>query len=414
MSNVNKGTIMRGATASSSSSFNRAPIWDSSDPSRNPPPIPMPETGYKRTSVAGSRSRSDLQDFQEGGVSAHLKDLKMLVNMVQEEMSSLTRRSKDNASELGLLKTATHTRDEDIRLVMHDIRNDLRSDTTRESILSSLREVQEQIHAQGVTHSKIEALQSHLHDYASKADNLECKLLDLLDEILISTKKEASPSDPPILELIYSQLEETSKRLTAFVANHNAIEISTKDALREFESLSRKKLAAAAELTSLETAVSIRKEELAELERRAYCLEDRLLNTALEKSRELLLSRPDPAPLFSNGKKSVQLKSSNLKSPNSMSRRHFSLSQIANPNGEQGKGISRKFSIRENVRNLFASKDRENISEEADDETRADAILMPPPVTRRKKAYNLADKPLSSDLDAIVPKRNWRSVSERI
>ncbi|KAK4555983.1 hypothetical protein LTR86_006679 [Recurvomyces mirabilis] len=53
--------------------------------------------------------------------SSQLLNLTTIATNLQKEMSSLSRRSKDNATDLVSLKEATHTRDEDIRKTLRDL-----------------------------------------------------------------------------------------------------------------------------------------------------------------------------------------------------------------------------------------------------------------------------------------------------
>ncbi|PGH04066.1 hypothetical protein GX51_03736 [Blastomyces parvus] len=63
------------------------------------------------------------QDF--GSLSAQISSLTSIATALQQEMSQLSRRSKDNATDLVSLKAATNARDEDIRRSLKDLASNL-------------------------------------------------------------------------------------------------------------------------------------------------------------------------------------------------------------------------------------------------------------------------------------------------
>lgn len=63
----------------------------------------------------------------ENNLSEQIQSLTNIATSLQKEMTSLTRRSKDNATDLLSLKAATNTRDEDIRKSIRDLANNISS-----------------------------------------------------------------------------------------------------------------------------------------------------------------------------------------------------------------------------------------------------------------------------------------------
>ncbi|EED19491.1 conserved hypothetical protein [Talaromyces stipitatus ATCC 10500] len=65
--------------------------------------------------------------LSEASLSEQIKSLTTIATNLQKEMTSLTRRSKDNATDLLSLKAATNARDEDIRKSIRDLANNISS-----------------------------------------------------------------------------------------------------------------------------------------------------------------------------------------------------------------------------------------------------------------------------------------------
>ncbi|KAF3405596.1 hypothetical protein DPV78_002832 [Talaromyces pinophilus] len=84
--------------------------------------------------------------LSENNLSEQIQSLTNIATSLQKEMTSLTRRSKDNATDLLSLKAATNARDEDIRKSIRDLANNISSKlldpesaSTRSGVFGSVR-----------------------------------------------------------------------------------------------------------------------------------------------------------------------------------------------------------------------------------------------------------------------------------
>lgn len=128
---------------------------------------------------------------------------------------------------------------------------------------------------------------------------------------------------------------------------HDKLQVSVEILQEETEDLRERKLTIAAELTGIETALMLRREELLMLEARSEALERRMLDGILEQSRQLL--RPN-AKLSKSERKAALRKVKDQPSPlrpkvnvagapTGVERRHFSQSQMGTdgPSSKSGR-----------------------------------------------------------------------------
>ncbi|KAF3491483.1 uncharacterized protein GIQ15_01000 [Arthroderma uncinatum] len=90
-----------------------------------PMETPRPATTTTTTPVKSEKPTRAPESFD--GLSAQIISLTKIATSLQQEMSQLSRRSKDNATDLISLKAATNARDEDIRKSLKDLSANLSS-----------------------------------------------------------------------------------------------------------------------------------------------------------------------------------------------------------------------------------------------------------------------------------------------
>lgn len=338
-----------------------------------------------------------------------LSDIYFMLQQTNARMDGLTNRSRDNQGELGNLKAATHARDQEIREVLRDIREDLRTDTSKERMVRALEELA----------SKVSRNDAPMQDEVQRA------MLSIKHEIITNSQSSEEAVDaigkrldnyfshPPapvlpdlsILEIVHGRLQDTFDVLTLLSDSQKQQEISREKALHELEGIQKDRILATAQLTAVETALSFRKHEFHELTERAAELENRLRTAALERSQRLLLSHANPSSLFSSTKPETIARPV-FKVPQVGARRHQSLSQMSSPNTRnnsplQPKRPSRQFSLSKNLKGLF-SKEKENIDE------MDECLSNEPTAGPAKKSYGLLGREVSP------PSSRWRSISERV
>lgn len=86
--------------------------------------------------VTNGASSPEKPDQSLDGLSSQLNSLTSIAKALQKEMSALTRRSRDNATDLLSLKEATSTRDEDIRKSIRDLVGQVNDQNSRLSLTS--------------------------------------------------------------------------------------------------------------------------------------------------------------------------------------------------------------------------------------------------------------------------------------
>jgi hypothetical protein len=172
---------------------------------------------------------------------------------------------------------------------------------------------------------------------ASIAEFLEQRKSQALDEAAV--KVEAARQAELDLEKSITEkrlIEAATERLRD---EHDKLQVSVEVLQEETEDLRERKLTIAAELAGIETALTLRREELLMLEARGEALERRMLDGIIEQSRNLL--KPKPAKLSKNERNAALRKVKNQPSPVkpkvnaagtpvSLERRHFSQSQMGN------------------------------------------------------------------------------------
>ncbi|XWW98311.1 hypothetical protein V2A60_006311 [Cordyceps javanica] len=88
------------------------------------------------SNVTNASNSSEKPHISLDGLSSQLLSLTSIASALQKEMAALTRRSRDNATDLLSLKEATTTRDEDIRKSIRDLVGRVDDQTSRLSITS--------------------------------------------------------------------------------------------------------------------------------------------------------------------------------------------------------------------------------------------------------------------------------------
>ncbi|KAK5661020.1 hypothetical protein OQA88_12399 [Cercophora sp. LCS_1] len=102
-----------------------------SSPNTNPPPPKDPETPLANITNGSNASAVRIpQSFD--ALSNQIITLTNIATSLQKEMSQLSRRSRDNATDLLSLKEATKARDEDIRKSLRDLVSDAKKSVTRD------------------------------------------------------------------------------------------------------------------------------------------------------------------------------------------------------------------------------------------------------------------------------------------
>ncbi|KAI9846705.1 MAG: hypothetical protein M1837_003760 [Sclerophora amabilis] len=231
-------------------------------------------------------------------------------------------------------------------------------------------------------HTKLDKLMDHANTTASSVARME--VLDQIHQQVKSTAEEVADFVAAQSRLITEdhqdkerQAEEAGMALERRLAEKERVESEVagltdekedlqdvvKDLKIEKDELSQQKLRLTADVSSLETALKIRHEELATMEARAEGLERRILEGVIDHSRALLISRPSKDTndmslkrvnrLPSNGTSSLPrsavgmtLKSRpppirmSANSPNNPGRRILSLNQITNNVPSGGHGFS--------------------------------------------------------------------------
>ncbi|KAJ5157443.1 uncharacterized protein N7482_008543 [Penicillium canariense] len=92
------------------------------------PPEPDSPSPSKPPKLIADRSAAETQSHTMDTLATQIRSLTDIASNLQREMSNLSRRSKDNATDLVSLKAATNARDEDIRKSLKDLSSHL---TTR-------------------------------------------------------------------------------------------------------------------------------------------------------------------------------------------------------------------------------------------------------------------------------------------
>ncbi|RPA81131.1 hypothetical protein BJ508DRAFT_414980 [Ascobolus immersus RN42] len=100
-------------------------------------------------------------------------------------------------------------------------------------------------------------------------------------------------------------------------SQNDSLEATRKLLVEDLSNLTAKKMKAAADLASIEAALSIRRDEILQLESRAEALERRLVQGVIDQSRALLMSRPGKSPFSaqSRNKQQQQSNSNSLQPP---------------------------------------------------------------------------------------------------
>ncbi|KAJ5678721.1 hypothetical protein N7462_006965 [Penicillium macrosclerotiorum] len=110
-------------------------------PSENDSPSPS-----KPPKMLTDRPATDIQSHTMGTLASQIHSLTDIASNLQREMANLSRRSKDNATDLVSLKAATNARDEDIRKSLKELNSSLSSkfldgDLTRLDLSALLKSV---------------------------------------------------------------------------------------------------------------------------------------------------------------------------------------------------------------------------------------------------------------------------------
>ncbi|KZF25253.1 hypothetical protein L228DRAFT_236371 [Xylona heveae TC161] len=111
------------------------------------------------------------------------------------------------------------------------------------------------------------------------------------------------------LERSLSEKQQVDAEITGLAGEKEQLRAEVNELRVEKDGLGAQKLRLHAEVSSLETALAIRREELAAMEVRAEVLERRILEGVIDHSRALLVSRPSKNPANMNLKRVASTKS---------------------------------------------------------------------------------------------------------
>ncbi|KAG4304072.1 hypothetical protein PORY_002595 [Pneumocystis oryctolagi] len=289
-----------------------SPIWDSSDPQRRPPPLPMrEELTLNHVDSLGKLSRTQSTSShlyrQTNTKSPRIADEKIVdmiynisetIKIISEDLHSLIDRSKDNASSLIDLKKNINATMCDQKII----------DEIQTIITSQFQKITEKNECHGFQEELNEILQilnKNISTYNTQTQVLN-DMNKRLEAIEIFQDK------------ILSQKAETDHLISSY-------ETSRQANLIEIEDIYRRKIEVTNELARLDTHVSHKRDALNQLEERMKTLEGRLMEIQLKlnkqkdenkKLNKLVTKKRIPSKLFGV----------------SQNIRHFSLSDIHNRN----------------------------------------------------------------------------------
>ncbi|KAG5440130.1 hypothetical protein PCANB_001699 [Pneumocystis canis] len=294
-----------------------SPIWDSADPQRRPPPLPMPEElSLNHVDSSGKLSRAS-------SISSHLhrqvntkspqlfrlgtdeKVIDMIYKIsettktVMEDLHSLVDRSKDNASTLSDLKKNINEITQDQKMI----------NGIRELFATQLREIIDE---------------NKYHLFQEKLD----EILKILDTILSTYVKQTQEPWTDISEKLKA-IEACQEKILAqkIEINHliSSHETSQQANFKEIEDIYRRKIELSTELVQLDACIYHKKNSLSQLEERMKTLENRLMEIQLKLNKQ----KDENKKLT---KQAIKKKTYPPKPSTPQNIRHFSLSDIHNRN----------------------------------------------------------------------------------
>ncbi|CCJ30432.1 unnamed protein product [Pneumocystis jirovecii] len=296
-------------------------IWDSSDPLRRPPPLPMPEE------LALSHVDSSGKLFRTQSTSSHLcrqintkspqlsrisideKTIDIVSNIsettktIVEDLHFLIDRSKDNASTLIDLKKSVINATTYDQKIIDEIQNMI---TSQLQIISRKDEYQ-------LLQEKLDKITQILNTNTSP---------DAHTQMLSNINKRLEAIEITQNEVL-SQKIETNNLISSY-------EISKQANLVEIEDICRRKLEVSTELARLDAHVSHKKSMLNQLEERMKMLENRLVEIQLKLNKQKDEKQKDENRKLNKPIKKKALYPKVPTTPQNI--RHFSLSDIHNRN----------------------------------------------------------------------------------
>ncbi|KAG5513244.1 hypothetical protein PMAC_001614 [Pneumocystis sp. 'macacae'] len=301
---------------SSKTESNSSPlIWDSSDPLRRPPPLPMPEElALNHIDFPGKLSRTqstsshlyrqiNVKQPQLSRIGIDEKTIDIISNISEatkviiEDLHFLIDRSKDNASALIDLKKNVINATTYDQKIINEIQN---------IITSQLKMVNEK----DEHHLLQEKLDKVIQILNTNICGIQIQILNNIDKRLEAIEISQ--------DKILSQKVEADNLVSSY-------EISKQANLIEIEDICRRKIEASTELARLDAHVVHKKSVLNQLEERMKMLENRLMEVQLKLNKQ----RDENKKLNkSTTKKVPHSKTSTIPQNN----RHFSLSDIHNRN----------------------------------------------------------------------------------
>lgn len=230
----------------------KLPFWDSSDPTRNPQPLPInpdspslnPISPFRGNSGSptrnyGSRTLGVLEDDKIGELTELTKKISETQSAVEKalnetlsEFGTLASRSRDNASALSQLKEKANTTEDHVFSMRSSLEESLlemknamdtqketrRSmDTVTDGLMKSVGDVVGMMH----THDR------HLKDIADTSGGVNQALKAVLDQVALLTQESQSGSLDVIRGVIehhYTQLQSNFSAIQDLVSEFNSID----------------------------------------------------------------------------------------------------------------------------------------------------------------------------------------------
>ncbi|KTW25663.1 hypothetical protein T552_03523 [Pneumocystis carinii B80] len=304
----------------SESNTSHSPIWDSSDPQRRPPPLPMREeltlnhiegsVRLPRTSSIssnlykqlGTKTSSQMLRISADDKTADIvQSISETTNTILEDLRSLIERSKDNATALLDLKQNITDAKRDQKII-----DEIRAIVTFPPQESSKEEKSD------IFKEKLDKIMQVI-DTNALFHNTETQLL-----IDINKKLEA-------IEAFQDKSFSEKLEINNLISSYETLQQTN---IAEMENMYSRKVELSAELARLDTYISHKKDSLNKLKERVKKLESRLedIQLRLNKQREENKKSNKSSVI----KKKVKQSAKSPSTPQNI--RHFSLLDIHNRN----------------------------------------------------------------------------------
>ncbi|KAK0723235.1 hypothetical protein B0T26DRAFT_705856 [Lasiosphaeria miniovina] len=219
------------------------------------------------------------------------------LSSMREEQSRLKQMNDALRDEQLTLKDAFLANLREEESLLKEVNGDLRAEEgrLRESLVANFQEEEARLReANALLRQEQESLRANLKD---EQDRLKAELLaSLIEEG--ARLKEANTA------LRAEQQQREAEFLASFKADEQRLKKDLQELRSEQEDLARQKIRLSAELSSLDTALRLRREDLRDMEERAESLERRILEGVMDHSRVLLMAKTSRA----NGRESMSRK----------------------------------------------------------------------------------------------------------